>query len=140
MIDRDVVFSKTGKIKRSLYKIKSTTGLNPDTLGDEYTIDIFLLNAQRAIQASAGLASHIIACEGMGVPQSLKHIFSFLEEALIIDAELSKEMQALIGFRNVILYGYTDVDTEICKEMLTKRLQALEDFYTAVIRHYGLDQ
>ncbi len=42
--------------------------------------------------------------------------------------------------RTIAISQSSHHNTEICKEMLTKRLQALEDFYTAVIRHYGLDQ
>lgn len=67
MPDRDVVFARVATIQRCLKRIKKdVTGLKPDTIDELNVQDIFVLNLQRAVQATIGLATHIIVSEGLG--------------------------------------------------------------------------
>jgi len=47
MVDRDVIFAKISSIQRCLQRIKKVTGLNPGSLANIDTQDIFVLNLQR---------------------------------------------------------------------------------------------
>jgi uncharacterized protein YutE (UPF0331/DUF86 family) len=137
MPDMDVILAKIGNIQRCLNRIKETTGLDPESLEDIDKQDIFVLNLQRAIEATIDMATHIIASEGLGLPATIRENFLILKEAGIIDDELMKKMQAMVGFRNIAVHDYTTIDPEILKSILAENLQDVEDFYTVILRKFS---
>jgi len=139
MPDMDVILAKIGNIQRCLKRIKEITGLDPESLEDIDKQDIFVLNLQRAIEATIDMATHIIASEGLGLPATIKENFQILKEAGIIDDELMKKMQAMVGFRNIAVHDYTSIDPEILKSILRENLQDIENFYTTVIKKFSPD-
>ena len=99
MPDMDIIFAKTGNIQRCLKRIKEATNLDPKSLDNIDKQDIFVLNLQRAIEAAIDIAAHIAASEGLGLASVIKDNFKFLNEAGIIDEDLLKKMQSMVGFR-----------------------------------------
>lgn len=138
MVDKDVIFAKVSAIQKYLKRIQEVTKLNPDSLDDEITEDVFVLNLQRAVQSCIDIAGHIVASMGLGVPNSVKENFIKLEESKIIQPELSKKLQAMVGFRNIAIHEYEKIDKAILKSILVKNLRDIEEFYTAVIKHFNL--
>jgi uncharacterized protein YutE (UPF0331/DUF86 family) len=69
MVDRDLVLAKVETLERSLARIdtaRERAGL--DVLDRQ---DIIVLNLQRAVQAMLYLAAHVVAREGLGIPDQL---------------------------------------------------------------------
>ena len=133
--DRDVVLAKIAAIQKSLKRIKDVTGLDPERLDELDTQDIFVLNLQRAIQSAIDLATHVVASEGLGIPDTIRGNFVLLENAKIITKALSKKMQSMVGFRNIAIHDYQSLDIEILKAILAKNLKDLEQFYTTILTH-----
>lgn len=138
MVDRDIVYAKIGIVQRCLKRIQQSTGLDPAVIDDFDKQDIFVLNLQRAVQATIDLAAHVTASEGLGMPEELKDNFRFLKEKNIISFELSAKMEKMIGFRNIAVHEYREIDPDILKVILTKNLKDLEDFYVAVVNYFRL--
>ena len=138
MVDADVIMAKVGVVKRCLVRIKEVTALKPGSLENITSQDVFVLNLQRAIQATVDLAAHVVASEGYGIPQDLKDSFGLLMNAGVISADLSTRMQKMVGFRNIAVHEYQSLNLDILKNILTTRLGDLEEFYSAVIRHFNL--
>ncbi len=136
--DRDVVLAKIAAIQKSLKRIKDVTGLDPERLDELDTQDIFVLNLQRAIQSAIDLATHVVASEGLGIPDTIRGNFVLLENAKIITKVLSKKMQSMVGFRNIAIHDYQSLDIEILKAILAKNLKDLEQFYTTILTHSGI--
>lgn len=138
MPDRDVVLAKATAIQKCLGRIKDVTGLHPDRLDDLDVQDVFVLNLQRAIQSTIDLATHVVASEGLGIPDTIRGNFVFLENAKIITKTLSKKMQSMVGFRNIAIHNYQALDAEILKAILIKHLKDLEQFYTTILTHFDI--
>jgi uncharacterized protein YutE (UPF0331/DUF86 family) len=136
MPDKDVVLAKVGIIQRCLRRIRETTGVDPHSLDNIDKQDIFVLNLQRAVQASIDLAAHIIASEGLGLPETLKDNFRFLRNRGIINDNITSRMESMSGFRNIAIHDYQAMNMDILKSILTKHLKDLEDFYTAVLVYF----
>jgi uncharacterized protein YutE (UPF0331/DUF86 family) len=134
--DRDVVLAKVAAIQKCLRRIKEVTGFDPDRLDEPDAQDIFVLNLQRAIQSSIDLATHVVASEGLGIPDTIRGNFVLLENAKIITKTLSKKMQAMVGFRNIAIHDYQALDLEILKAILVKNLKDLEQFYTYIFTRF----
>jgi len=137
MPDKDVVLAKAASIQKCLRRIKEVTALKTDCLDEVDKQDIFVLNLQRAVQSAIDLAAHIIASEGLGVPETIKDNFVRLEQAGIISIDLSKKLQSMVGFRNIAIHNYQTIDIEILKTILVKHLKDLEDFYAAILMHFN---
>jgi len=133
MPDRDIVIAKVASLKRCLKRIRDVTGLEPASLDDLNTQDIFVLNLQRAVQSAIDLAAHIVASEDLGIPDTVRGNFILLENGSILDRDLSRKMQAMVGFRNIAIHDYQGINVEILKAILTGHLKDLEDFYTAIL-------
>ncbi len=138
MPDRDILLSKSEAIRRALKRIKDVTGLNPDALDDLNQQDIFVLNLQRAIQSAIDLAGHIVASEGLGLPDTVKGHFQLLESAKVLDKTLSDNMQAMAGFRNIAIHEYQALDVNILKSILLNNLRDLEEFYSVVLHYFKI--
>jgi uncharacterized protein YutE (UPF0331/DUF86 family) len=138
MPDKDVVLAKAASIQKCLRRIKEVTGLNPDTLGEINIQDIFVLNLQRAVQSTIDLAAHVTASEGLGIPDTIKDNFLRLEQAGIISKDLSKRMQAMVGFRNIAIHDYQAINVEILKTILIQNLKDVEEFYTVILVHFNI--
>ena len=112
------------------------------------TQDIFVLNLQRAIQGAIDLAAHVVSSEGLGVPQDLKDNFDLLRGKRILPYDLSEKMkkmaafgeprQGRVGFRNIAVHEYQELKLEVLQSILSKNVKDLEEFYTAVVKHYRL--
>ena len=138
MPDKDVVLAKVAAIQRCLKRIKETTRLDPNSIDDIDKQDIFILNLQRAVQAAIDLATHIVASEGLGLPDTIKDNFKFLKNAGIINEELTLRMESMVGFRSIAIHDYQTIDRDILKSILSNNLKDIEDFYTTVLLHFKL--
>lgn len=136
MPDRDVVLAKVAVIQRCIKRIRTTTGLKPDSLDDIDKQDIFVLNLQRGVEAAISLAAHVIASEGLGLADTVKGNFKLLKNAGIIKDDLTHKMESMAGFRNIAVHDYQSIDTDILKSILTDHLKDLENFYTSILFHF----
>jgi len=136
MPDKDIVTAKIAIIQRCLKRIQETTHLDPESLDDIDKQDIFVLNLQRAVQTVINLATHIVASEGLGLPDTIKGNFRLLWGGKIIHKELARKVENMAGFRNIAVHDYQSLNGEILKSILGKNIGDLEEFYTTILRYF----
>lgn len=139
MVDKDIVFEKVKNIQDCLKRIQDKTRGGAASLKDIDVQDIFVLNLQRAVQATIDLAAHVVSDEGLGLPNELRENFILLEKACILSPELSVKLQRMVGFRNIAVHDYAEIDIHVLQAILEKgELKDLEDFYSAILKHFRL--
>ena len=136
MPDKDILIEKITHIQRCLKRIKEATALNPSSLDDYDPQDIFILNLQRAVQAAIDMAVHIVHEQGWGVAKALKENFSILHENNVIDKDLAGKLKNMVGFRNLAVHDYSELNINILKNILTHSLKDMETFYTIISEKY----
>ncbi|MBN4080863.1 DUF86 domain-containing protein [Caldithrix abyssi] len=114
------------------------THLSSDSLDNIDVQDIFVLNLQRAAQAAIDLGAHIIAYEGLGLPESLRGHFNLLVQNKIIPKDLGQKMNAMVGFRNIAVHEYQNIDEEILKSILQNNLKDFETYSKTILRKYSI--
>lgn len=87
---------------------------------------------QLCLQVVQDIASHIVADERLGEPATNQQLFRLLQAAGWIDAPLADALRAAIGFRNILVHGYTTVDLDVVRNVLTHHLQDIAQFVTVV--------
>ena len=136
MVDRDLVLAKVETLERSLVRIDSArarAGL--DALDRQ---DIIVLNLQRAVQAMLDLAAHVVAREGLGIPDELAASFALLKRAEILDDDLAERMRRMTGFRNVAVHEYRKLDPAVVDSIVRDRLGDLRTFAKTILERFGI--
>ena len=134
MVD-DVALNQSAAIERCLIRIREVhSGDDRNLLTDLTRQDSILLNLQRACEASIDLAMHLVRVRGLGLPQESREAFDLLEEAGVITRETAARMRAMVGFRNVAVHTYQDLDLKIVRSIVRERLSDFEEFTSSVLR------
>jgi uncharacterized protein YutE (UPF0331/DUF86 family) len=76
-------------------------------------LDAMLLNVERACQAAIDLAMHVCAGRHLGIPQSASQSFDLLVGGGFLSADLGRRMKGMVGFRNVAIHAYTELDQRL---------------------------
>lgn len=96
-------------------------------------MDMIVLNLQRACEAVLDLAMYVVSTRKLGLPQNKREAFVLLEESKIIDSEMSKKMQGMVGFRNIAVHDYKEIDEDILKDVIENHLTDLLDFARIIL-------
>jgi uncharacterized protein YutE (UPF0331/DUF86 family) len=89
---------------------------------------------QIAIQASLDVALHIVSDDRLGEPRTNREVFALLARAGWMDAPLSDSLSRMVGFRNILVHGYDDVNLDVVRDVLANRLGDLEAFVATIRR------
>lgn len=130
--EKDTVLSKISIIKNCLNSIKKVTKLDSTKLDEIFIQDVYVLNLQRAIQACIDIANIIVAKKGFKLPAAYKDSFIILRQNNILDKDLTDKMISMVGFRNIAVHEYQEINTDILKSILVNNLKDFEEFYSLV--------
>lgn len=134
----DVLINKASIVERCLQRIEEEYQNDPANLYEDVTRqDAIVLNLQRACQAAIDLAMHLVRAHELGVPQESREAFAFLEEAEYLDSELSGRLQRMVGFRNVAIHNYQELNLDIVQSIIEKHLSDFTQFTERVLKTDG---
>jgi len=72
--------------------------------------DLIAFRLQEAIEISINIAMHIVSAEKLGSPETNKSVFPVLTSAKIINQKLAQKMAQGVGFRNIVVHRYDEID------------------------------
>jgi uncharacterized protein YutE (UPF0331/DUF86 family) len=123
----DVLLNKAAIIERALRRVREE--LAQDTSLVNYThIDAMTLNIQRACQAAIDMAMHIVAKQHLGMPQTSADAFRLLLKADMISKDVAKDMVAMVGFRNVAVHEYQELNMAVLKHIAENGWRSLVSY------------
>jgi uncharacterized protein YutE (UPF0331/DUF86 family) len=82
-----------------------------------------VLNVTRACEAAIDLANMLIRTRRLGVPGDTRESLALLERGGLIPADLSRSLQGMVGFRNIAVHQYLDLN--IVESVIKKGLDDL---------------
>ncbi|RJS50110.1 DUF86 domain-containing protein [Bacillus sp. PK3_68] len=129
----DVVLNKASMIERYIKRIHEEYNNTPKNLENCTKQDSIILNLQRACEASIDLAMHIVADKKLGLPQNSRDAFTLLEDHGIIPSSLSSKMKAMVGFRNIAIHGYRDINLDTLQKILENHLVDFMQFTKTIL-------
>lgn len=128
MENKAVILNKFETIEKCINRINEEYENNPENLDDYRKMDMIVLNLQRACEAVLDLAVYIVSTKKLGLPQTKREAFILLEQNNIIDSKMSKNMQSMVGFRNIAVHDYKEISEDILKDVIENHLNDLLDF------------
>lgn len=129
----DVILNKVSVIERCIHRIKEVYDGRPENLQDFTKQDSIVLNIQRACEASIDLAMHIVAEKRLGIPQTSREAFDLLSKQNMISSPLADRLKAMVGFRNIAVHDYQQLNVKIVEKVIEKHLSDFLDFTHAVL-------
>lgn len=131
----DVILNKISIIENCLRRLQEEYKGHEDELEGNFTKqDSIILNLQRACEASIDLAARIIRIKKLGLPQTSREVFVLLENAHILSSETSRNLQAMVGFRNIAIHEYQKINLAIVKSILETNLFDFQDFIHSILK------
>lgn len=133
MENKAVVLNKFEKIEKCINRVNEEYEGKFENLQDYRKLDMIVLNLQRACEAVLDLAMYVVSTRKLGLPQNKREAFVMLEENKIIDSNMSRNMQGMIGFRNIAVHDYKEIDEDILKDVIENHLTELLDFARIIL-------
>ncbi len=131
----DVILNKKESIERCVLQIRLYYAM-PSELPfekDHLKQDAIAANLQRAAEQVIDLANHVIRKGKLGLPKESKESFEILARAKVIPQELADKLKGMVGFRNIMVHQYQEMDIKIMVDVIEHRLDDLVDFTTHVM-------
>lgn len=123
----DVIFNKIEIIERCVKRINEVYENNFENLKDYTKQDSIILNIQRACEAVIDLAMHIVSEKKYGIPQNSRDAFDVLNQNSVIDDNLTKKLKAMVGFRNIAVHNYKEINLEIIRMIIENHLDDFKE-------------
>ena len=134
MENKAVILNKYESIEKCIQRINEEYAGDPKNLNIVNKNDAIILNLQRACEMVIDIAMYVVSTKKLGIPQTKKEAFEILLKNNIIDEKIFKNMKGMIGFRNIAVHDYQEIDEEILIEIIEKHLQDLEDFARTMLK------
>lgn len=136
MTDTELLFKKLAFIETCLQELRTLA--QPERIDTDVKERRFVEHTvQVCIQAVQDVASHVVSDQRLGEPRTNQELLGLLRNAGWLDPELSEALRLAVGFRNVLVHGYTAVDLNVLRDVLSNHLGDIERFVQAVRHKIG---
>ena len=135
MVDRDALSSRLSALESYLAELRSFQRLSREEFVRE---PAFHHLAERylhlACESVLDVAHHVIADQGFRQAKGYKDTMDVLREENLIDADLAERLKGWMGFRNVLVHLYLEIDHGRSYDAIKEDLGDLESFAAAMAR------
>ena len=131
-MDKDILYNKMGIIERCLIRVKEVYDQDPCNLKDYTKQDSIVLNLQRAVEATIDIAMYLVSIKKLGIPQNSRDAFEVLNQHNIIEDEMLNKMKSMIGFRNIAVHNYQNLNLEVLQKVIENHLEDFVRFVNAI--------
>lgn len=133
----DVILNKIQTIEKCLGRIREEYVGYEDIFEENYTKqDSVILNLERASQATIDIATHIVKVKSLGLPNTSRELFDLLLEHNIISEKSSQQMKGMVGFRNIAVHDYQNINLAIVAAIVEEHLSDFEVFTKEIFANY----
>jgi uncharacterized protein YutE (UPF0331/DUF86 family) len=134
----DAVLSKKESLERCIHQIREyyQTPSSKPFLDDYMKQDAIASNLQRACEICIDLANMTIRKKKLGNPKESRESFLILEKEKIISAQLSKNLCAMVGFRNILVHEYQEMELAIMEDVIQNHLDELIDYTNLILKQF----
>ena len=133
-MDRAVIEQKLESLRRCIARIESKRPFTSQQLAEDFDLqDIVALNLTRAVQLSVDMAAHLVSSMGVPAPSTMGESFDRLAQAGIIEPVLTQHLKRAVGFRNLAVHNYSNVNWDTVHAIVEQHLGDFKTFAAAVV-------
>lgn len=98
--------------------------------------DAAVLNLQRACEAALDMAQRVISQQGWGIAETSKDLFAVLQRQHVIESTLAKTLINMVGFRNLAVHDYEELNYDIVESIINKDCTDLLSFSEQMVKQF----
>ena len=132
-MDKEILQTKLEALIRCIHRIKNQNISSIEEL--EANLDkqeIIILNLQRAVQICVDIGNHILLDYKTTTPSTMSETFKYLAENKIISPENAEDLSHAVGFRNIAVHQYENLDCKIIYAIIISHLDDFKVFVEAI--------
>ena len=134
-MDKEVLQTKLEALIRCVHRIKSQNVSSLQELEENLDKqEIIILNLQRAVQICVDIGNHILLDYKTPTPSTMSETFKYLAQNNIIDSKNAENLSHAVGFRNIAVHQYENINCSIVYEIITKHLDDFKVFSEAIFK------
>jgi uncharacterized protein YutE (UPF0331/DUF86 family) len=132
-VDRQVIGAKLEALRHCVQRVaEKAPATAAELANDEDSQDIIALNLTRAVQVCVDIAAHAISEANFSPPGTMAEAFDTLCQMKLIDASLAERMKKAVGFGNVAVHSYQDIDWAVVDAICKNHLDDFRAFASAI--------
>ena len=138
-MDKIVIHKKLDSLNRCINRIEEKCPATAIELKTNIDLqDVIVLNLSRAVQLCVDIAAHTLASSNQPAPNTMSEAFQRLAEMQIINNYLAEQLKKSVGFRNLAVNNYHDLNWDIVSAVATKHLEDFKEFARNIDTHADL--
>ena len=135
-METNIIRSKQDSIARCIARIETKKQISYEDLLEDYDAqDVITLNLERAVQQACDIAAMLLAESNAPVPDTMRAAFASLQHMQALSQNTANRMMKAVGFRNIAVHVYQDIDWSIVYSIVHERLDDFRAFVRE-IDHY----
>ncbi|MGL1891240.1 MAG: DUF86 domain-containing protein [Spirochaetaceae bacterium] len=133
----EVIIKKIESLIRCIKRIEAKRPDESTALKSDYDLqDIISVNLERAVQISVDISAIIISERDIKPSNTMAGTFKALSDNSILPEELSIKLQKSVGFRNISVHEYNDIDWEFVFDIIHNHLSNFKFFIKEINNLY----
>lgn len=137
-MDKDVLETKLEALLRCVHRVKSQNISSLEELEENLDKqEIIILNLQRAVQICVDIGNHILLDYETPTPSTMAETFKYLAENKLIDSKNAEDLSHAVGFRNIAVHQYENINCRIVYEIITNHLNDFTIFAQAIYSNFS---
>jgi len=127
----NVILNKSAVIENCMRRIRQEN--EAISSPNDFThIDAMILNIERMCQAAIDIAMHLCGVQHLGIPQNSGQAFDLLYSHRRITESVKNCMKGMVGFRNVAIHEYNELDQSVVKWITSDGLRDIQQFLSEI--------
>lgn len=118
-----------------LYKIKKEIKNENQFIEDFHFFGLAERYLQLLCQIIIDILNLIIIEQGIKKPESNQEIISILFNNKIISEDLASRLDGIVGFRNILVHEYEEIDKKIVYRYLIEKIDDFEIFKKEILKY-----
>lgn len=134
MVDKELIKKLLSNLNFYLSELKKKRSISLQRFLSDYDIQAVVeRRMQECIEVCIDIGNHIISDENFRPAKTYREVFFILEENKIISQDLAKNLADLASFRNILVHGYTDLDSKIVYQKFKSSINVFEKFIKNIL-------
>lgn len=131
-INRDLLTQKLSRLEEIIRRIENMEFSAKELESAPDIQDLLTFRLIQGVEIIIDIATHLIATLGLRVPESAASSFDVLAQEKIIDKKLAKSLRQAVGFRNLAVHRYADLDFRQLYHDYRHDLEDLKSFVASI--------
>ena len=129
MVDQNVLSSRLNALERYLERLEAFSQIPlEEFLAEEDVHHLAERYLHLACECMIDIGQHVISDMGYRQPEGYRDVMRVFAEEGIFDSELADRLAGWVGFRNVLVHLYVDIDHSVSYRTIVEELGDLRAF------------